>query len=83
VESMRHTATPLDDALINQHIESPVRATVLSMTSQTNAVGQIIGGPAVGALGSSLSLRAALMVAGLIEAPVVALYGRMARRDVE
>ena len=35
----------------NMHIDSSVRATVLSMQSQTDAIGQIVGGPPLGALG--------------------------------
>ncbi len=35
----------------NMHIDSNVRATVLSMQSQTDAIGQIVGGPPLGAIG--------------------------------
>lgn len=76
-ETLRCTAYPLSEAWVNQQIDSTVRATVLSMTSQVDALGQIVGGPIVGTIGTLFSLRAALVAAGVILAPVVALYGRV------
>ena len=70
VETMRGTASPLSEGWINQHIDSRVRATVLSMTGQADALGQIVGGPIVGAIGTVFSLRAALAVSSLILSPV-------------
>jgi len=80
IETMRHTSFPLSEAWVNQHIESRVRATVLAMTSQVDAVGQIIGGPIVGTIGTLFSLRSALAVTGVILSPVVSLYGRTKRQ---
>ena len=48
---------PLYLAWINQNIESRVRATVISMSSQTDAIGQIAGGPLLGAIGSLVRCR--------------------------
>jgi DHA3 family tetracycline resistance protein-like MFS transporter len=47
------------------------------VTSQADALGQIAGGPAVGAVGN-VSIRAALVCSALLLAPVVPLY-RVAR----
>ena len=46
------------------------------MDSQLNALGQIAGGPAVGAVGSYISIRAALSISALILSPVLYLYHR-------
>jgi DHA3 family tetracycline resistance protein-like MFS transporter len=54
-----------------------VRATLFSATSQVDALGQIVGGPGVGAVGN-VSIRAALVLSALLLAPVVPLY-RVAR----
>ena len=43
------------------------------MVSQANAIGQVVGGPPLGALGRA-SLRAALLASGLIWLPIPALY---------
>jgi len=74
--AMRGTAEPLETTWINQQIDSRVRATVLSMSGQVNAVGQVLGGPAVGAIGRAVGLRAALGISTLLTAPIVWLYGR-------
>lgn len=68
-------------AWINQYIPSKVRATVLSMSGQVDAVGQIAGGPIVGVVGS-LSVRAALVFSGSMLTPILLLHGRILRRPV-
>lgn len=71
----RHVNEPLYTAWVNQSIDdSAVRATVISASSQANALGQILGGPVVGAIGNVFSIRAAIVAAGLILSPVVLLY---------
>jgi DHA3 family tetracycline resistance protein-like MFS transporter len=63
----------------NRHIESNVRATVISMSAQTDALGQIAGGPIIGATGTLFSLQAAIALSGLILSPAVALFIRASR----
>jgi MFS transporter, DHA3 family, tetracycline resistance protein len=63
--------------------DSSVRATVLSMGGQCNALGQWLGGPLVGVLGTTVTLRAAIAVTGLVPAPVSLLYERAARAEVD
>jgi DHA3 family tetracycline resistance protein-like MFS transporter len=67
---------PMYLAWINQSIDSRVRATVISMSSQTDAIGQIAGGPLLGAVGSIWSLRAALAGAAVVLSPALLLYAR-------
>jgi hypothetical protein len=71
----------LRDLWFNRSItDSSVRATVLSMGGQANALGQWVGGPLIGALGNAVSLRAAITAAALVPAPISLLYGRTATR---
>jgi MFS family permease len=63
--------------------DSSVRATVLSISEQADAIGQWTGGPAIGAVGGLVSLRAALLVGGAALSPAVALYARALRRGGE
>lgn len=70
---------PIFSTWTNQHIDSTVRATVLSMFSQLDAIGQIAGGPFVGAVGN-VSIRAALTFAALILSPVLLLFLRAVRQ---
>ncbi len=78
---VRSLAHPLHMAWINQHIDSTVRATVISFEGQLNAVGQIVGGPPVGYIGTVFSLRVALALGALILAPVIPIYLRLIRQD--
>lgn len=74
-------AGPVSSAWMNRQLEPGVRATVLSMESQMNAVGQVVGGPVLGWVGSTYSIRAALVASAGVLAPVVALYARI-REDI-
>ncbi|TDX03288.1 MFS transporter [Kribbella sp. VKM Ac-2566] len=67
---------PIHSGWLNRHVDSRSRATVLSMVSQANAIGQVVGGPPLGALGRT-SLRGALLASALIWLPIPALYLRL------
>jgi DHA3 family tetracycline resistance protein-like MFS transporter len=76
----RSIVYPVSMTWLNQSVEdSSVRATVISITSQSGAIGEVAGGPGVGAIGNAFSLRAALVAAGLLLTPAVALYARAFR----
>ena len=80
VNACRSLIVPLQSAWLNRTIEdSSVRATVLSIVNQSDAVGQVVGGPAIGAVGSSVGLRPALALGAAALAPALALYGRAVR----
>jgi len=81
IGSIRTLLGPVNTTWINQHIDSSVRATVISLSSQTDAFGQIVGGPPVGFIGERWGIRAALLSSGLILSPVLYLYSRIIRAD--
>ncbi len=60
-----------------------MRATVLSITNQADAVGQWTGGPALGAVGNVFGIRAALAAGAACMLPALALYGRAIRHGGE
>lgn len=72
---LRSIQYPVAATWLNQHLPSRVRATVLSMVGQADALGQVAGGPVVGWVGLR-SLRAALVFSGLILTPSLVLYSR-------
>jgi DHA3 family tetracycline resistance protein-like MFS transporter len=80
VDVTRALLGPLQTTWINQHVDSTVRATVISMSGQVDAVGQLVGGPPVGWIGNT-SIRAALAASSLILSPVLLIYRRILRRD--
>lgn len=77
----RELLMPLYTTWVNQRIDSSVRATVLSMSSFVDAIGQTLGGPPVGLIGNMFGVRAAIFVSGLLLSPVLILYGMAARRS--
>ncbi len=72
---------PLRQAWINQHTESGVRATVLSIEGQLTALAAIVGGPLIGMAATAYGTRLALAAASLVLAPALVLYARSAARD--
>jgi DHA3 family tetracycline resistance protein-like MFS transporter len=74
---LRGTVGPLWSIWVNQQItDSSVRATVLSMTGQADAVGQAVGGPVLGGIGNVWGIRAALTAGALVLVPSLGLYAR-------
>jgi DHA3 family tetracycline resistance protein-like MFS transporter len=73
----RNLAGPLYTIWLNEQIrDSTVRATVLSISGQANAIGQAGGGPVLGVIGNVWGIRAALTAGALVIAPALWLYGR-------
>jgi MFS transporter, DHA3 family, tetracycline resistance protein len=78
----RNLAGPIFSAWLNRSIEeSSVRATVISITNQADAVGQWTGGPVLGAVGNVFGIRAALAAGAACLLPALALYGRAIRHQ--
>jgi DHA3 family tetracycline resistance protein-like MFS transporter len=70
----RGLADPLYNTWLNEQItESSVRATVISISGQANAIGQAGGGPVLGVVGNVWGLRAALASGAVLIAPALGL----------
>ena len=68
---------PLYTTWLNEQItDSTVRATVLSISGQANAIGQAGGGPVLGVIGNVWGIRAALATGAAAIAPALGLYAR-------
>ena len=70
---------PLYLTWVNRGLDPNVRATVISISNQANSLGELVGGPVVGAVGTLASIRAALATAALVFSPALFLYGRAIR----
>ena len=79
----RSTLGPLDSAWIVLHTSGQARATAISFASQLNAIGQVVGGPAVGWIGTVVSLPAALTASALLMSPILPLLLRGRRMEKE
>ncbi len=77
----RSTLGPLDNAWIVRHTAGSARATAISFSGQLNAIGQVVGGPAVGWIGTAVSLPAALTASALLMSPIVPLLLRGRRME--
>lgn len=57
-----------------------MRATVISMSGQMNAIGEIAGGPIIGVIGTLVSLRVAIVFATTFLSPALLLFVRARRQ---
>ena len=73
---VRRVAEPVYLTWINEGLDPGVRATVISMSSQSGALGEASAGPVIGAVGNIFGVRPALTVAALILSPTLLLYKR-------
>ena len=80
VQLFRSLDRTINTIWINQHADSRVRATIFSMMGQADAFGQAVGGPILGAVGRIVSLRAAMVAAGVLLSPVLPIFMRTIRR---
>jgi DHA3 family tetracycline resistance protein-like MFS transporter len=73
----RDLAGPLYTTWLNEQItDSSVRATVISISGQANAIGQAGGGPVLGVIGNVFGIRSALAAGAAVIAPALGLYAR-------
>jgi MFS transporter, DHA3 family, tetracycline resistance protein len=76
---LRSIREPIFDAWVNQGLDPATRATINSMGSQSDAIGQAVGGPALGVIANT-SVPAALVISGLLRLPALLLYARAITR---
>jgi DHA3 family tetracycline resistance protein-like MFS transporter len=81
---IREVTYPVYNTWVNHRLDPQVRATVLSMSSQVDAVGQIAGGPVVGFIAKGVSITAGLLTSSALLTPIlVLLFGqRKSTEDV-
>ncbi len=72
----RAVEEPFATAWVNRGLPSATRATVLSTMGQSNALGQIVGGPLFGLLAALAGVRVSIAAAAVVLVPAVALYWR-------
>lgn len=67
---------PVYSAWLNQGLAPGTRATVNSLASQADALGQVSFGPLFGLAGNLWGVRVALALAALVRLPILALFRR-------
>ena len=79
VDLLRYSHMPLFQAWVNRGLEPATRATINSAASQMDGMGQIFGGPVLGAVGAVRGVAAAIVAASALRVPALFL---LRRRDV-
>ncbi len=79
VSVLREVIAPLYTTWVNHRLDPAVRATVLSLSSQVDALGQIGGGPVLGLVAQKLGIQAGLFGSAVLLSPVLALFARLNR----
>jgi DHA3 family tetracycline resistance protein-like MFS transporter len=67
----REVVYPVYTTWVNHRLPANVRATVLSFSSQMDAVGQTLGGPIVGVVAKQVSITAGLLTSSAMLSPVL------------
>ena len=78
---LRTISYPLYTAWVNQNLDSETRATVLSISGQVDAIGQIAGGPGVGLIAKLVSVVTAIITSGALLSPALFLIRRANRQS--
>ena len=73
---LRSAYGPLQTAWLNRLIPEQSKATLFSMFGQSDAIGQVAGGPIIGAIAKTVSIAFALGASALLLLPSVDLYRR-------
>lgn len=83
ISVLRQVNYPIHTAWVNHRLDPQVRATVLSMSSQMDALGQIAGGPVLGIVAQQISIQAGLFGSAALLSPVLALLGIQLKQGEE
>ena len=88
ISVLRNVMEPLYSAWVNQKLDSNTRATVLSLSSQVDSIGQMGGGPLMALAAGLYSVAAAIVTSGCLLLPALPLIGRanaqsMADKDTQ
>ena len=74
---IREVVDPIGEAWVNRHADSTIRATVISFRSQSMAVGEILGGLALGLVAELVGLQAAFAAGAVLLGVATLQVGRL------
>jgi hypothetical protein len=76
-------AAPIQSAWLARNVASSSRATTISLTSQADAIGQVVGGPPLGVVATRTSIPIALIISAVLFSPAAIVYARLRPDPVE
>lgn len=71
---LRSVREPIFTAWVNKGLASATRATINSLATQADSIGQAAGGPALGLIAKRASVPWSITTSGLLRAPALLLY---------
>jgi DHA3 family tetracycline resistance protein-like MFS transporter len=80
---VRELIYPIYTAWVNYRLDSNSRATVLSMSSLVDALGQISGGPVIGLIAQQVSIQIGLLFSAILLSPVLFFLKNNQMREEE
>jgi DHA3 family tetracycline resistance protein-like MFS transporter len=81
IQVTRSVMHPLEDIWLNKIIpDSSTRATFFSVKGQVDAIGQISGGPVIGYIASSFTIRTAIVASAILLTPVLVFYHKLLKK---
>ena len=83
ISMLRNVMVPLYSAWVNQKLDPGTRATVLSMSSQVDSIGQMSGGLVAALVAGLYSVTAAIITSGLLLVPALPLIGRANSQSIQ
>ncbi|WP_144513767.1 MFS transporter [Bacillus sp. FJAT-22090] len=84
IQVTRQVMYPLEDIWLNSIIpDSSTRATFFSVKGQVDAIGQIGGGPVIGYIATSFTIKTAIIVSAILLTPVLFLYNIVLKKSKE
>lgn len=78
INGLQDIGRPVTEAWLNQNIPSKIRATVISISSQTGMLGTLGSSTGLGAFGDRFGVRSTLVLSGVLLLPLILIYGRNA-----
>jgi predicted MFS family arabinose efflux permease len=76
VSGFQDISRPIMETWLNLNIPSTVRATIISMYSQTGVVGTLGSSTGLGAFGDRFGVRNALGLSGIILLPIILIFSQ-------
>jgi MFS transporter, DHA3 family, tetracycline resistance protein len=78
---LRRAVVPAYTIWYNEHLNSRVRATMLSFSGQVDSFGQVIGGPPIGLIGDLINIPAALLASAVMLIPALVFYMPLLKQE--
>jgi DHA3 family tetracycline resistance protein-like MFS transporter len=71
---LRNVINPIYMGWVNRRLDPKIRATIISMVGQADAIGQVAGGPGIGLIARRFSIQVGILATSVLLSPVLLLF---------